>query len=225
MKAAHILDAAEDLLTRYGYRRVTVDEVARGAGVGKGTVYLYWPSKRELFAAVLTRDAARLLSDQLTAMLTDPAEVLPHRSMRWTYLAIMDRPLAKALYTGDSALLGDLTTASRSGALFAAGKRETTDRYLSVLHGHGLLSDEPGALLSYRLSAAVAGSFHLDGTPDTAEFGLTAKADALATTVRRAFEPAEDPAPAAVRDAAADMADVYRQWLAELTRSLPREQS
>jgi O-methyltransferase involved in polyketide biosynthesis len=48
-KASRILNAAEELLVSYGYRRITVDEVAHRAGVGKGTVHLYWPSKLELF--------------------------------------------------------------------------------------------------------------------------------------------------------------------------------
>ena len=57
----HACATGTPLLVSFGYRRVTVDEVARRAGVGKGTVYLYWPSKWELFAAVLTREAANLL--------------------------------------------------------------------------------------------------------------------------------------------------------------------
>ncbi|QUQ62545.1 TetR/AcrR family transcriptional regulator [Kutzneria sp. CA-103260] len=216
MKAARILDAAEELLVSYGYRRITVDEVARRAGVGKGTVYLYWPSKLELFGAVLTRDAARLVSDQLAAMRTDPAEVLLHRSLRWAFLAVMARPLARAWATTDLALLGELATQSRSGMLFAGGKRDTTDRFLAVLHKHGLLLDEPDPLLAYRLSAAVTGSFVLG--PLTPEFDVEAQADALALTVRRAFEPTETPDPAA---AAAEITGLYQDWLSDLRAELP----
>ncbi|GAA3435315.1 TetR/AcrR family transcriptional regulator [Kutzneria kofuensis] len=216
MKAARILDAAEELLVSYGYRRITVDEVARRAGVGKGTVYLYWPSKLELFGAVLTRDAARLVADQLDAMRADPAEVLLHRSMRWVFLAIMARPLARAWSTGDVELLGELMTRSRSGMLFAGGKRETTDRYLAVLHKHGLLLDEPSDLLAYRLSAAVTGSFVLESlTPD---FDVEDKADALALTVRRAFEPSATPDPSA---AAVEVVGLFSDWLSELLGELP----
>jgi AcrR family transcriptional regulator len=216
VKAARILDAAEELLVSYGYQRITVDEVARRAGVGKGTVYLYWPSKLELFGAVLIRDAARLIEAQLAAIRADPAEALLHRSMRWIYLAIMARPLARAWSTGDVELLGELMTRSRTGMLFAGGKRDTTERYLAVLHKHGLLADEPDPLLSYRLSAAVAGSFVLDSLAP--EFDVAAKADALATTVRRAFEPVETPDPA---PAAGEIAGLYEDWLSELLGELP----
>jgi len=40
-----ILDAAERLLARYGYRKMTMDDLASEAGIGKGTTYLHFPSK------------------------------------------------------------------------------------------------------------------------------------------------------------------------------------
>lgn len=43
-----ILDAADRLMLRYGYRKMTVDDIAREAGIGKGTIYLYFPSKEEV---------------------------------------------------------------------------------------------------------------------------------------------------------------------------------
>lgn len=45
---ARILDAACALLLDRGYERMTVDEVAERAGVGKATVYRRWPSKDDL---------------------------------------------------------------------------------------------------------------------------------------------------------------------------------
>ena len=66
-REARILDAAGELLLAFGYRRVTIDDVARRAGVGKGTVYLHWASKLELFATVLIRDAAEIVVEQISA--------------------------------------------------------------------------------------------------------------------------------------------------------------
>lgn len=55
-----ILDAAERLLGRYGYRKMTVDDLAAEAGIGKGTVYLSFPSKEEVVLGTVDRivDAA-----------------------------------------------------------------------------------------------------------------------------------------------------------------------
>lgn len=109
-KATGILDAAEQLFLQFGYRKVTIDEVARRAGVGKGTVYLYWPSKLELFGAVFTRDSVAMLTSAADALRADPREVLLSVSSRRTFIATMNNPLARAIVAGDQALLGDLLT-------------------------------------------------------------------------------------------------------------------
>jgi AcrR family transcriptional regulator len=48
-----ILQAARTVFARSGYNDATIDEIAEAAGVAKGTVYLYFESKRELFLATL----------------------------------------------------------------------------------------------------------------------------------------------------------------------------
>ena len=59
-RADRILDTARQLLLSWGYRRVTIDELARRAGVGKGTIYLHWRSREEVFHAVSAREAAAM---------------------------------------------------------------------------------------------------------------------------------------------------------------------
>ena len=50
-----ILDAAEALFLEHGDRMASVSEVADAAGVAKGTVYLYFPSKEEMLLALHAR--------------------------------------------------------------------------------------------------------------------------------------------------------------------------
>ena len=227
--ASRILDAAETLLVAYGYRKVTIDEVAGRAGVGKGTLYLYWPSKRELFAAVLARETAHRVAEQVAALVADPAEVRLHRALRRTFLQTMRSPLARALATGDYAVLGEVLTASDSGSRFIFGKLETTTRYLALLHRHGLLADDPAAdpTLLHRLTAVILGAYQLeqalsvhDGAAGPA-LDLEGRADALVITLRRAFEPATEPTVATLRAAAGELADLHTQWLADLADALP----
>lgn len=47
-KRERILRAATDLFVRFGYRKTSMDDVAKRAGVAKGTVYLYYRNKAEL---------------------------------------------------------------------------------------------------------------------------------------------------------------------------------
>lgn len=58
-----ILDAADQLLARYGYQKTTADDLAREAGIGRRTVYVHFTSKEEIFLASIDRVVERLLED------------------------------------------------------------------------------------------------------------------------------------------------------------------
>jgi AcrR family transcriptional regulator len=68
-----LLDAAEQLLARYGYKKTTMDDVARLTGVGKGTIYLHFPSKEELILGTIDRLVDRLL-DKLRSIAGSSAD-------------------------------------------------------------------------------------------------------------------------------------------------------
>lgn len=55
-----ILDAADRLLARYGYRKMTMDDLAQEVGIGKGTIYLHFPSKEEVVLSHVDRIVERL---------------------------------------------------------------------------------------------------------------------------------------------------------------------
>jgi AcrR family transcriptional regulator len=46
-----ILDAAIEVFARKGYEAATMPDIAKATGVAAGTLYLYFPNKRELFIA------------------------------------------------------------------------------------------------------------------------------------------------------------------------------
>jgi len=50
-----ILDATDRLLARFGYRKMTVEDIAAEAGIGKGTVYLHFSSKEEVVLSRVDR--------------------------------------------------------------------------------------------------------------------------------------------------------------------------
>ncbi len=55
-----ILDATDRLLTRFGYKKMTIDDLAAEVGIGKGSVYLHFESKEEIALSHVDRIVERL---------------------------------------------------------------------------------------------------------------------------------------------------------------------
>jgi AcrR family transcriptional regulator len=58
-----LLAAALELFVEKGYAATRAEEVAQHAGVSKGTLYLYYPSKEELFKAVVRQNLSSLIAE------------------------------------------------------------------------------------------------------------------------------------------------------------------
>jgi AcrR family transcriptional regulator len=59
-----IVSSAEELFWRYGLKKVTVDEIAAHADVGKGTVYLHFESKEEIAVEIIRNYKQAVLAEQ-----------------------------------------------------------------------------------------------------------------------------------------------------------------
>src|SRR5215475_13360673 len=76
-----ILEAAEDVLRRFGPSKTTVVDVARALGVSHGSVYRHFPSKAALREAVLGRWLHRI-SDPLESIVRGK-QPAPERLRSW----------------------------------------------------------------------------------------------------------------------------------------------
>jgi AcrR family transcriptional regulator len=214
-RADRILDAAGELMIRLGYRKVTIDDIARQAGIGKGTVYLHWRTKERLFEALILRESVGLFAELVDGLRHDPEEVRPHRFLRNSYLATLRRPLMRALTTGDTELLGNL----KQGSAQNRG-REFNDRYFELVTKYRLVRDDVPHLI-FSMSATVTGFFLVDSiNPSLDALADRAKADALAQTLQRAFEPGHGPDRASLTAAAAEVRALfdeinasYQRWI------------
>ncbi|RLD78380.1 MAG: TetR/AcrR family transcriptional regulator, partial [Bacteroidetes bacterium] len=52
----NILDVAQSIFRKYGFKKTTMDEIAKAARKGKSTLYYYFKSKEEIFAAVIEKE-------------------------------------------------------------------------------------------------------------------------------------------------------------------------
>ena len=67
------LDAARDCILDVGWRRTTLTEVARRAGVSRMTIYRTWADMPTLLGDLMTREWAGVVTDQVTAEGDKPA--------------------------------------------------------------------------------------------------------------------------------------------------------
>src|SRR5215471_2618021 len=63
-----ILEAARTVFARKGYSSTGVEDIAEQAGIGKGTLYLYFPSKEQIYLAALLEEARKLDAQSREAM-------------------------------------------------------------------------------------------------------------------------------------------------------------
>jgi TetR/AcrR family fatty acid metabolism transcriptional regulator len=64
-RRTEIIDAARTVFARRGFAHGIIDEIAEEAGMAKGTVYLYFRSKTEIYKAVLDHDMTVLKQSTL----------------------------------------------------------------------------------------------------------------------------------------------------------------
>jgi AcrR family transcriptional regulator len=223
-RVERVLDSAAELLLRWGYQRVTIDEVARHAGIGKGTVYLHFRSKDSLFVTVLLREQRKIVEHLADRMEADPRTVLPGTTMRLLYEQLIAVPVARSLYLGDAEVLGRLAHEAE-GTLgeLATAREEGVRQHLRLLAEAGCLRpglDADSALYAF---VAIASGFLLvngfgygDLVPDVEE-----RAALLDQTIAAAVQ-APDPPAAALARLAPEIAQRYRSLLVHIDNELRR---
>lgn len=107
-KTAKILAAAEDLILKQGFKGVTMAAVAQRSHVGKGTPYLYWRTKEDLFFELIINNFADALTGIAASVRSAPA--LAHSDRLFPLIAEtwMERPLVRAVQSADVDVLGAL---------------------------------------------------------------------------------------------------------------------
>jgi AcrR family transcriptional regulator len=91
-----IIDAARSIFARKGFARGIIDEIANEAGIAKGTVYLYFRSKKQIYKAVLDEDMEFLNRSTLERM--DAAKDLKDKIRAFTLARIENAETRKEFF-------------------------------------------------------------------------------------------------------------------------------
>jgi AcrR family transcriptional regulator len=172
-RRTHLLEVASTVFIRDGYAATNMDDIARGAGMSKKTVYKLFPSKAALFEAVVVDQLAPLrfgiddaglpLEEALNRRLLDAAELLlSPAKVGLCRLVIAEGPrypeLAEAFHRADL----------DSGA-------SSLERWLAAQAAAGRLEVEDARDTAHMLWGMAIGSLHIElllgmrGPPSPAE--------------------------------------------------------
>lgn len=189
-RADRILDAATELILRWGYRKTTIDDIAKHAGVAKGTIYLHWKTREDLFMALIMRESLKLVEDMKRRIASDPEGSALRGFVKNSTLALMQNSMMKALYLNDTEMLGEVASREYNSATYQQ-RIENYKAFLEFLRNQGLVSTDIGLReQTYILSAIWIGFLLVDPwMPEEFKVSDEEMVELLADTVQRALEP------------------------------------
>lgn len=216
-RTRRILDAALELVQRWGYRKTTLDDIAKQAGVTKGTIYQHWKTREALFGALLQHEYLSFMLDFRALIANDPHSALLSSLLKHLVSLTARHPLFKAILQGDTETLGDLGDLLRSntGQQLIPMRLETSRVYLEQLRAKGLLRTNVSIDTQMKMLTAICMGFFLSDRmmPPDRRFSLDEMRDSLAETVQRTFEPDELPSQDVVEEASQAFLRLFDQFL------------
>ena len=193
-KAETILAAAERAFLAAGFGAVTMDAIAREAGVSKATVYAHFHGKEELFGAVIA-DLSQRRFGGFSAEALDPVDIEASlTTIARRFLALVLSPEAIAL---NRIIVGEVTRFPALGQVFWAAAPERQRAQIEALLRRavvvGSLTIPDPRLAAEQFVALARGEIHFRSMLRLEDPGDPASLDAAAAsavaTFLRAFAP------------------------------------
>jgi TetR/AcrR family transcriptional regulator, mexJK operon transcriptional repressor len=192
-KAEAVLAAAERAFLAHGFGAVSMDTIAREAGVSKATVYAHFANKEELFGAVIAAVSERF--GGFSAIEFDPRDI--ERSLNTIAYRFLDLILSPESIAVNRIIIGEVTRFPVLGSVFwqAGPERVRTriEEFLGRAAIAGSLAIGDARLAAEQFVSLVRGEIHLRrllhlGTEGDAA-SLKAAAEGAVETFLRAFRP------------------------------------
>jgi AcrR family transcriptional regulator len=160
---ARLFAAAAKLFATRGYHETTVDQIAREAGVAKGTFFVHFATKDAVISDLVARQvrAAKKARDRVTG---SPVDRLRAAVLTLGEQAGASRELSRAVL---SATLANAEVSDRAGALF----HEVLDGMVAdarEAQAQGLMVESPDAetIANALMASYLGAALHFTTTPD-----------------------------------------------------------
>jgi AcrR family transcriptional regulator len=123
-KPDHILDAALPVFVRYGFRKASMSDIARAAGISRAALYLCFSSKEDLFRAGSVRAHVRAMADVKKALAADGSVFSRIETALLAFQRGLIAPFAESadpadLFATNMELAADITLDTRNAFLAA----------------------------------------------------------------------------------------------------------
>jgi AcrR family transcriptional regulator len=213
-RAERILDVAAELMLRWGYRKTTIDDIARQAGVAKGTIYLHYKTREALFEAVVIREGLRVVREYAQHLENDPEGATLTALMQQAITATMNSPLLSATLRRDTEILGDMVH-SASGYDIIQARIAFGRMYFELLRAHGMIRLDMELETQLKTLTAITTGFLLMNNlvPENFQFSQNEMMDALLETIHRTFDPQTPPDPDVVQEATQTFKQILMQLI------------
>ena len=189
-RAERILDAAAELMLRWGYNKTTIDDIVRLAGVPKGTIYLHWKTREDLFLALMEREYNRLIQDIKQRIASDPEGGTLRGITKHSMLATMKSPIMKAVLLRDADLMGEWMRKEYASVSYVQQMAQPL-ALLEHYRARGAVRDDIDVRrMVYMLDAITMGFLVIDQyMPDDFKYSDEEVAEMTAEAIQRTFMP------------------------------------
>ena len=161
LRARHLEDAALTALEHTPWPALAVADVARDAGVAKGTLYLYFPTKESLGLALVERLLGAWFDDVIAALAANRAAITPAACAQLLVEATDRHRALVPLLAITGTLLETNVTLVTARRFKAEVLRRTLEGGLAVERALGTLAPGDGARFLLHVHALVTGLFRM----------------------------------------------------------------
>ncbi len=188
-----ILDAAASVIVRLGYDKTTMSDIAEEAGASRGTVYLYFQGKEELFEELLYREYLQYTQTWLEQIEADPRGGTVGGFYRATFHAVNRHPLIAAMLRRDRRVVGNYLR-KRDNLFSQMLSRVDTLAFIQALQAAGVIrQDIDAAVIEHIIEMLSYGQLTIGDFKPPDQFPpYDTIMEALADLMDRALRPEEE---------------------------------